>query len=95
MKSQDYNIQNRELFETVKVISNTQRFRIIELTQENQLSITELCSRLKLAYNKCADYVRMLAKSGLAKKTKFGKEVRVLSKIKLYKNKIEFFIDTN
>ena len=90
MKHKDYGIQNLELFHKIKVISNPQRFRIIELTQENQLSITELCSRLKLAYNKCADYASMLAKSELIKKIKVGKEVKVLSLVKLFKNKIEF-----
>jgi len=90
MKAKDYNIQNRELFERIRLISNPQRFRIVELTQENQLSITELCSRLKLAYNKCADYVSMLAHHNIIKKTRIGKEVKVLSLIKFYKNKIEF-----
>ena len=69
MKYKDYGIQHREIFDRIKVISNPQRFKIIELTQENQLSITELCSKLKIAYNKCVDYVRMLAQHNLIKKT--------------------------
>jgi len=74
----------------VKVISNKLRFKIIELTQENQYSITELSSKLKLSYTKCADYITMLENHGLIQKTREGKEVKVKSKVKLGKNKIEF-----
>ncbi|MBL7148142.1 MAG: winged helix-turn-helix transcriptional regulator [Nanoarchaeota archaeon] len=82
-------IENQALFERIRLISNPKRFKIIELTQENQLSITELSSKLKLAYNKCADYVKMLEQLRLIQKNKMGKEVRIRSKVKLSKNKIE------
>ncbi len=94
MKYKDYGIRHQILFDRIKVISNPQRFKIIELTQENQLSITELCSKLKIAYNKCADYVSMLSHQNIIKKTKIGKEVKVLSLVKFYKNGVEFIADS-
>jgi len=45
---------------------------------------------LKLAYNKCADYVTMLEKLDLVEKIKEGKEVRVISNVKISENRIEF-----
>ena len=66
------------------MLANSFRFRIIELTQNEQMSITRLSTVLKLSYTKCADYVRMLEKEGLVKKTRVGKEVLVESKIKIH-----------
>ena len=79
-----------ELFLKVKAISNRLRFRIIELTQDKEYSITQLSSKLKLSYNKCADYVSILEKNNLIKKTREGKKIKVKSKIRLSHNKIEF-----
>lgn len=90
MTPKECGIQNQELFERIRLISNSHRFRIIELTQDNQLSITELSSKLKLAYNKCADYARMLEGLDLIKKTKVGKEVKVKSIVSLNKDRILF-----
>lgn len=90
MTPKEHGIQNQELFERIRLISNPHRFRIIELTQDNQLSITELSSKLKLAYNKCADYARMLESLDLIKKTKVGKEVKVKSIVNLNKDRILF-----
>ena len=83
-------IEKKELFERIKLISNHQRFRILELTETEPLTITELSSKLKLSYNKCADYVTMLEVKGLVQKTKAGKEVKVQSGVKFYLDKIEF-----
>lgn len=82
--------QNYLLFRKVRVISNPHRFRIIELTENNSLSITELSSKLKLAYTKCADYVKMLEQMGLVQKTRDGKETLVRSKVKIGSAIIEF-----
>ena len=76
-------IQNRALFNRIKVISNEYRFRIIELTQDEQLNISKISSRLKLSYTKCADYVRLLEKEGLVEKTRVGKEALIKSKLRL------------
>ena len=81
---------NDELFNKIKLISNRLRFKIIELTQDDEYSITELSSKLELAYNKCSDYVSLLEKKGLVSKESKGKEVFVRSKIKLEKEKVEF-----
>ena len=85
-KAQD----DKRLFNKLKLISNKRRFQIIEITQESSPSITELSSKLNIAYTKCADYVTMLEKEGLVTKTRDGKEIKVHSKVKLSENKIEF-----
>lgn len=72
------------------MLSNRFRFGIVVATQNDQLSITELSLKLKLSYNKCADYVRMLEQGGLIEKTKVGKEVKVKSRAHLSRSKIEF-----
>ncbi len=78
------------VFRKLKVISNRLRFKIIEITQENRLNITELSSKLKLSYTKCADYTTLLEKQGLIQKIREGKETKVRSKVRLSKDKIEF-----
>ena len=87
-------IQKQELFGRIKIISNQKRFHILELTEDRQVSITELSSKLKLAYNKCADYVTLMEKKGIVEKNKVGKEVKVKSMVKLSHDKIEFRIKT-
>ena len=82
--------QNHLLFRKIKLISNPQRFRILELTQDKELNISELSSKLKLAYNKCADYVRMLEQLGLVQKTRDGKEAQIRSKVKFASTIVEF-----
>ena len=74
-------LENERLFIIIKVISNRLRFRILELTQSNYLSISQLSSALNLSYTKCSDYVRLLNSKNLVKKVKRGKEVRVRSKV--------------
>jgi predicted transcriptional regulator len=83
-------MKDMSLFPKVKVLSNKLRFKIVELTQNKQLSITVLSSKLKLSYTKCADYVTMLEKEGLVEKVRDGKEVKVRSKVRIGKDKIEF-----
>lgn len=84
------NLNNEELFKKLKLISNRVRFKILELSQHNNPTITELSSKLKISYNKCADYVAMLEKAGLLIKEKEGKEVRVQSKVRLNGKQIIF-----
>ena len=83
-------IQNKLLFEKVKVISNALRFRILELTQAKELSITQLAVALQLSYTKTADYVKMLEHLGLIFKSKKGKEVKIKSRVML-KNDVLIF----
>ncbi len=70
-------VENKALYGKVRVLANAYRFRILELVGSEELSITQLSRRLKLSYTKCADYVAMLEKEGLVKKTRKGREVIV------------------
>jgi len=70
-------------YSLVKLISNKNRFAILELTQTKSLSIAELSKLLELSYSKCADYVALLEKQGAITKTKKGKEVLIKSKVKI------------
>ena len=83
-------LNNEETFENVRLLSNRLRFKIVELTQDEEMSISELSSILKLAYTRCSDYVAMLESHNLVIKTKEGKNVSVKSKVKISKNKVEF-----
>jgi len=83
-------IQNKELYKKVRLIANGLRFKILELTQSKQLSISELSSSLKLSYTKCADYVKMLENLKLITKMKSGKEVLVKSKVTIQTDKLIF-----
>ena len=87
---EEVGIDKKEVYGRIRAMSNGLRFKILELTQEKQLSVTELSSILKLAYTKCSDYLGILENNGLIIKTKEGKNVRISSKVKISKNKIEF-----
>lgn len=78
-------LDNEEIFNKIKIISNRLRFRILELTQNKEINITKLGEQLNLAYNKCADYVKMLESNGLVIKKKDGKIVLIKSNIKISK----------
>ena len=81
---------NKISFEKIKAISNEKRFKIIELTQNNKLSIRKISSLIGLAYTKCDDYITTLYKLELVSKEKQGKNVLVKSRVILSSNKIEF-----
>lgn len=83
-------VEHNTLFQRLRLISNKHRFRIIEITEKTPLNITELSSRIGLAYTKCADYVSLMEKAGLIEKTRIGKEVKVESKVKLNEDSIKF-----
>ena len=70
-------------YNKLKVMSNKYRFKILELTQNKEIKISELSKTLKLSYTNCADYVTMLHKVNLVEKNKIGKEVFIKSKINL------------
>ena len=83
-------IDNEEIFNKIRIMSNMFRFRILELTQNKEINITQLGEELNLAYNKCADYVKMLEDNKLITKRKEGKNVLVKSNIKINKERINF-----
>jgi len=72
----------KTLFRKIKAMSNYNRFRILELTENNPTSITRLSSSLKLSYNKGVDYGRLLEDLELVSKTKVGKDVKIESRVK-------------
>ncbi len=74
-------IENRLLFERIRQLSNQNKFRIMELTQKNEMAITLIAKEIRLAYNKCSDYCTKLQRVGLIEKRKQGKEVFVKSKV--------------
>ncbi|MFH1224870.1 MAG: winged helix-turn-helix domain-containing protein [Candidatus Diapherotrites archaeon] len=76
-------LENEELYRKIRVLANKNRFRILELTQSGARSVTELRKETNLAYTKCADYVRMLEKEKLVRKTKKGRETLVKSVVLL------------
>ena len=85
-----YEIKNKDLYGKIKLIANKFRFQIIEITKEQELSISELSKKLNLSYTKCADYISMLEKEGLITKRKAGKEVFISNNSILTKDKLEF-----
>jgi predicted transcriptional regulator len=78
-KKEDY----EKLFKIIKLLSNKKKFDIVTLTQNEKINITQLSKKLKLAYNKCSDYVAELEKDKIIFKVKEGKEVYVKSNINL------------
>ena len=83
-------VQRKALYSKVRAISNQQRFRILELTQEQKMSISSLSKTLHLSYTKCADYVCLLEKHGLVRKTRVGKEMHVASSVQLKEKSVRF-----
>jgi len=81
-------LDNEELHRRIRIIGNKNRFRIIELTQGKPKSIIGISRELSIAYNKCADYVRMLEKEKLVRKSKSGRETLVKSKIRIGKMQV-------
>ena len=79
--NKDLLIENRLVFEKLRQLSNRNKFRIIELTQKDEMAITLIAKEIKLAYNKCSDYCTKLQRVGLIDKKKRGKEVLIKSKI--------------
>ena len=76
-------IHNPKLLNKIKEISNSSKFKIIEMTQNRELSITILAKETKLAYNKCSNYCSSLESKNLVSKNKKGKEVFVKSILNL------------
>ena len=76
-------MKNLDLFKKIKIISNSYRFEILELTSQREKTITELSKNLKLSYNSCADYIAILEKSNLIFKIKKGRNVYVKSNVNM------------
>jgi len=83
-------LQNENLFKKIYELSNRQNFKVIELTQTKEMSITEVKNHLKLKYKRCSEYIKKLEKLNLVSKTKNGKNVLIKSKVKIKENSILF-----
>jgi len=88
--SSEASLKNEAIFNKVKTISNRYRFKILEITQNREASISELSSILNLSYTKCADYVKLLQNEKLIQKTRSGKEALIKSRVKLRDSEIKF-----
>lgn len=79
-----------ELLPAIKAMANKHRLQILLLTQEQPMTVTELSNKIKLAYNKTADYTAILEQAGLVKKEKNGREVEVRCAVNITTGRIEF-----
>ena len=78
-------LDHPDIYGKIREMSNITKFRIIELTQEKEMSITLLAKKADLAYNKCVNYCTDLEKQKLLTKKKDGKNVFVKCKINISK----------
>jgi len=78
-------LQNQELFNKIRELSNISKFKIIELTQNKDISVTSLSKKANLAFNKCSNYCTELENCNFVAKQRKGKNVFVKSKIDLHK----------
>ncbi|HLD18992.1 MAG TPA: hypothetical protein VJB90_03205 [Candidatus Nanoarchaeia archaeon] len=78
-------LDHPDIYGKIREMSNITKFRIIELTQEKEMSITLLAKKADLAYNKCVNYCTELSMQKLLIKKKNGKNVFVKSKVDLHK----------
>lgn len=76
-------LENQQLFQKVDELSNISKFRIIELTQNKEMSVTLLAKKVNLAFNKCSNYCTGLENHNLIMKEKKGKNVFIKSKVNL------------
>jgi len=83
-------IQNEFLYKRMRELGNKQKFKVVELTQNNEMSITDINKHPKLKYKRCSEYIHKLEKLGVVSKRKEGKNVFVKGKIVIKPNKIEF-----
>ena len=86
----EISVKDRSLFDKIGKLSNPSKFRIIELTQKEKASITDLAKKVNLAFNKCSNYCADLVRIGFLEKEKEGKNVFVKSKVNLSKIKKTF-----
>ena len=88
--TKNFHFQNPELFQKIKTISNPARFKILELTQEKELNVTEIGKNLKITYKRCSEYIKKLEKLKMVNKIKKGKNVYIRSRVGLNCKSISF-----
>ena len=78
-------LDNQKLFKKICELSNISKFRIIEVTQNKEMSITLLAKKVNLAFNKCSNYCTELEKYDFIVKERKGKNIFVKSRISIDK----------
>jgi predicted transcriptional regulator len=78
-------VKNKELFNKIRELSNPSKFRILELIQGEEISITSLAKKVNLAFNKCSNYCTQLEENGLLTKQRQGKKVLVKGNLNMKK----------
>ena len=78
-------VKNKELFSNIKEFSNPSKFKILEVLQNEKMSVTFLAKKVNLAFNKCSNYCSDLEKNNFLTKEKDGKNVFVKSDFDLKK----------
>ena len=84
------NLGKPDVHGKIAVLGNAYRFRIVELTQKEEFSITDLSKKLGLSYTKCADYVQLLNAQKLITKRREGKLVFIRSIASISDNGVSF-----
>jgi predicted transcriptional regulator len=83
-------IKDKETYSKIRQLSNISKFKILELTQEKEIDVTELSKLSKLAFNKCSNYCTSLEKANLITKNRIGVNTVIKSKIS-FKNLKQIF----
>lgn len=85
-----YNFQSPTLFRRIKLLSNPARFKILELSQGEGMSISEIGKHLRIKYKRCSEYIIKMEKEGLLYKIVKGRVKIVKSNVELETKAITF-----
>ena len=88
--TKSFSFHNQELFHKIKLISNPTRFKMLELTQDRELSVTEIGKNVKITYKRCSEYIKKLESLKMVNKIKKGKNVFIKSRVRLSGSSINF-----
>ena len=66
-----------------EVLNNETRINILLLCVEKELSVTEVCKKIKIGYTTTSEYLSMLEKAGLIKKIRKNNKVFIKSLFKI------------
>jgi len=78
-----YQFQNSALFNKIKILSNPTRFKVLELSQGEGMSISSIAKHLKFKYKRCSEYIIKMEKEGILSKLQEGREKIVRSNVDL------------
>lgn len=69
----------KQLKNVYKALNNEARIKIMLLCAEKEFNITEICKKIKLGYTTTSEYISMLEKEDLIKKTRKNNQVFIRS----------------